>query len=73
VCILRFPTASEVKSAAFYFQQDIELLFRACSGSFFLQAFIFNKFSASFSGSFCPILKGRPFIFNHFSGSFLQN
>jgi len=43
-----------------------------CSGSVFPQELILNNFSGSFFGSFCPILKGLSFVFNHFSGSFWQ-
>jgi len=39
----------------------------------FPQVLILKHFSGSLSGSFCPILEARPFVFNNFSGSFLQN
>jgi len=59
-------------SLSLYSQRVSRIRFLSRFGSFFPQAFAFNKFSASFSGSFCPILECRSFVFNNFSGSFLQ-
>src|SRR5579884_1126642 len=37
------------------------------------QALNLKDFFGSFSGSFCPIFDSQSFVFNNFSGSFLQN